>query len=233
MAFDSGDIRVAGNATIHVAPLGTPFPTVGAPITTPWVDLGYVTEDGITATYGREITEIYAMQAVEPVRIIATRAPKSIAFALMQQGIDQFLLAMGGGTVTNDTVTGFFRYTPPDASVVDEKAMVVEFTDGGYTYRFEYSRVQNREGVETKMVREDATTFPVTMAILVPADGGPSFEMVTDDPAYDDGLPLAADDDTEGEPGQQTNDDYPYGQPPPPVEPDPTTEPKPYQTTSR
>jgi hypothetical protein len=218
MAFDSGDIRVAGNATIHVAPLGTAFPTVGAAITTPWVDLGYVTEDGITATYGREITEIYAMQALEPVRVIATRAPKTIAFALMQQGIDQFLLAMGGGTVAADTVTGFFRYTPPDASVVDEKAMVVEFTDGGFTYRFEYPRVQNREGVETKLVREDATTFPVTMAILVPASGDPSFEMVTDDPAYDDGLPLAAD--TADTDGDDSGD----------VEPSPTEEPVAYET---
>jgi hypothetical protein len=185
MAFDSGDIRVAGDATIHVAPLGTAFPAFGTALADPWVDLGYVTTDGITANYGREITEIYAMQALEPVRIIATKAPKTIAFAMMQQGQDQFILAMGGGTFAADGVTGAFRYTPPDASVVDEKAMLVEFVDGLYTYRFEYPRVQNREGVETKMVREDASTFPVTMQILVPSDGSPSFEMVTDDPAYD------------------------------------------------
>jgi len=220
MAFDSGDIRVAGNATIHVAPLGTAFPDPGTALADPWVDLGYVTEDGITATYGREITEIYAMQAVEPVRIIATRAPKTIAFALMQQGTEQFLLAMGGGTFAVDGISGFMRYTPPDPSIVDEKAMLVEFTDGGYTYRFEYPRVQNREGVETKLVREDATTFPVTMQILVPANGDPSFEMVTDDPAYDV-TPL-----TTGTNGQEPDGDgepYTGEEPQPEVEPAPET----------
>lgn len=226
MAFDSGDIRVAGNATIHVAPLGTAFPAFGTALATPWVDLGYITEDGITANYGREITEIYAMQAVEPVRIIATRMPKTIAFAMMQQGADQFLLAMGGGTFADDGVTGAFRYTPPDPSVVDEKAMLVEFTDGGYKYRFEYARVQNREGVETKMVREDASTFPVTMQILVPADGDPPFEMVTDDPAYDPAALFTTPAGTNG-----TNGDNPYGEPEPTPTPDPTTEPAPYQAT--
>lgn len=223
MAFDSGDIRVAGNATIYVAPLATAFPAFGVAPAAPWVDLGYVTEDGITANYGREITEIYAMQSVEPVRIIATRMPKTIAFALMQQGQEQFMLAMGGGTFATDgAATDVFRYTPPDPSVVDEKAMLVVFTDGGFTYQFEYPRVQNREGVETKFVREDATTFPVTMQILVPADGSASFEMVTDDPAYDpagtllaaDGTPLNGDADTpEGyeppaEPAPETTPTY-------------------------
>lgn len=219
MAFDSGDIRVAGNATIYVAPLDTAFPAFGVAPTAPWVDLGYVTEDGITANYGREITEIYAMQSVEPVRIIATRMPKTIAFALMQQGQEQFMLAMGGGTFATDgAATDVFRYTPPDPSVVDEKAMLVIFTDGGFTYQFEYRRVQNREGVETKFVREDATTFPVTMQILVPADGSASFEMVTDDPAYDPaGTLLAAD-------GTPLSSDTPEGYEPP-AEPAPETTP--------
>ena len=57
--------------------------------------------------------------------------------------------------------------------------------------------------------------------------------MVTDDVAYDDGLPLAADTNGTGEPGQQTDTGTPYGQPTPPVEPDPTTEPPPYQTARR
>jgi hypothetical protein len=194
MALDSGDIRVAGMAHIWVAPLATAFPTFATAPAAPWMELGYVTTDGITATYGREVTEIYAMQAADPVRVISTRTPKQIAFAMMQQGRDQFLLAMGGGTFDTDgAAVDVFRYTPPDASVIDEKAMLVEMVDGDYTYRWEYKRVQNREGVEQKLVREDATTFPVTMQILVPADASAPFEMVTDDPAYDPaGVLLAA-----------------------------------------
>lgn len=185
MALDAGDIRVAGNANIYLAPLNTAFPAWDVAPAAPWVDLGYVTTDGITANYGREITEIYAMQSADPVRIIATRAPKTIAFAMMQQGRDQLILALGGGSYALEAAEiDVYRYTPPDPSVIDERAMLVEFVDGTNTYRFEYKRVQNREGVEEKFVREDAATLPVTMQILVPADGGAAFEMVTNDPAY-------------------------------------------------
>lgn len=192
MALNSGDIRVAGMAHVYLAPLATTFPAWDVPPPDPWVELGYVTTDGITATYGREVTEIYAMQASDPVRIISTRTPKTIGFAMMQQGQDQLILAMGGGTYAADGVTGAFRYTPPDPSVIDERAMIVEMIDGAFTYRWEYPRVQNREGVEQKLVREDATTFPVVMQILTPADGSAAFEMVTDDPVYDPATLLAA-----------------------------------------
>lgn len=224
MAFEAGDIRVAGNATIYVAPVGTAFPAFGVAPAAPWLDLGYVTEDGITANYGREITEIYAMQSVEPVRIIATRMPKTIAFALMQQGRLQFELAMGGGEWAADgAATDVFRFTPPDPSVVDEKAMLVVFSDGGFTYQFEYKRVQNREGVETKMVREDALTFPVTMQILMPTTGTVPFEVVTDDTAYAAAALLDAD----GNPipsGNGNGDPQPYdpnAPQPQPTEPEP------------
>ena len=208
MAFDSSDIRVAGQANIYLAPLATPFPAWDVPPADPWVDLGYVTPDGITATYGREVTEIYAMQAADPVRVISTKTPKTIAFAMMQQGRDQLILALGGGTYALEaSETDVFRYTPPDASVIDERAMLVQMQDGANIYRWEYKRVQNREGVEQKLLREDAATFPVTMAILVPADASPPFHMITNDPAYAPALPLTArSGNGDGEPTDETPD---------------------------
>jgi hypothetical protein len=198
MAFDAGDIRVAGVANIYLAPLGTAFPAWETPPADPWMDLGYVTPDGITANYGREVTEIYAMQSADPVRIISTRMPKTIAFSMMQQGRDQLILAMGGGTyATEAALTDVFRYTPPDASVIDERAMLVEMVDGAFTYRWEYKRVMNREGVEEKLLREDSVNFPVTMAILIPADNSAPFNMITNDPAYDPAVVLAATDNAE------------------------------------
>lgn len=185
MAFDSGDIRVAGQAHIWLAPLATPFPAWEADPAAPWNDLGYVTPDGVTLNYGREVAEIYAMQSADPVRIIATRVPKTIAFAMMQQGRDQLVLALGGGTYELEGLeTDVYRYTPPDPSVIDERAMLLQMFDGIHTYWWEYPRVQNREAVEEKLVREDAATFPVTMQILVPVDNSAPFSMITNDPAY-------------------------------------------------
>jgi hypothetical protein len=147
------------------------------------------------------------MQSADPVRVISTKTPKTIAFAMMQQGRDQLILAMGGGTYALEgTETDVYRYTPPDASVIDERAMLVEMADGTNIYRWEYKRVQNREGVEEKLLREDAATFPVTMAILVPTDASAPFHMVTNDPAYAPATLLSANGNGNGEPVAESPD---------------------------
>ena len=185
MAFDATDIRVAGDAHIYMAPLDEAFPDWGDTPTGDWIELGFVTPDGITLGFSREVNDIFAMQSAEPVRTIATRLPKTVGFTLMQQGRQQLLLALGGGTFSAEPlVTGVTRYEPPPPSDVDERALVIEIADGEYTYRWHYKRTQNREGVEHKYLREDAATFPVVQQILAPSDNSVPFYMTTDDPAY-------------------------------------------------
>lgn len=184
MTIAAGDIRVAGTAHIYLAPVATAFPDWDDAPAGDWTELGYVTTDGITLSFGREVNDIFAMQSAEPVRTVATRLPKTVGFSLMQQGRQQLLLALGGGAFTPEAgVTGVYRYEPPEASVVDERAMIVEMVDGEFTYRWHYKRTQNREGVEHKYLREDAATFPVTQQILQPDDGSKPFYMLSDDPA--------------------------------------------------
>lgn len=188
MALDAGDIRVAGMAHVYFAPLLSPFPAFDEDPdpTDGWAELGYVTTDGITLSFSREVTEIYAMQSLEPVRVIATKVPKTVGFSMMQEGVPQLILALGGGTVTATGVAPdiVYKYLPPDASVIDERSMIVQMLDGTNEYRWNYKRTQNREGVEHKYVREDAATFPVTMQVLAPLDESEPFYMETNDPAF-------------------------------------------------
>lgn len=184
MALDATEVRVAGNTHIFTAPVGTAFPAWGDVPADPWVDVGYVTTDGVTWTFDRTITEIYAMQSDEPVRVVNTRLPKSIGFSLMQAGRSQFALAMGGGTWAAEAgETGVFRYTPPEVGTNDEYAVLVEMIDGDNTYRWNIKRSQNREGITFNYVRDDAATFPVTLAMLAPDDGTAPYYMTSDDPA--------------------------------------------------
>lgn len=187
MAFNAGDIRVGGLAHVYLAPVLTDFPDFDTiPDAAEWSELGYVTTDGVTLSFTREVTEIMAMQSLEPVRIVATKVPKTVAFSMMQEGRNQLILALGGGTFTESGTAPnkVYRYDPPDASVIDERAMIVEMADGVHTYRWYYKRCQNREGVEHKYMREDAATFPVTMQVLAPADESVPFYIETNDPAY-------------------------------------------------
>ena len=187
MSLDAGDIRVAGTAHIFFGALLTPFPAFDEPPDpTDWDELGYVTTDGVTLGFSREVTEIYAMQSLEPVRVIATKVPKTVGFSMMQEGRSQLILALGGGTFTESGVAPdvVYKFEPPDASVIDERAMIVQMLDGTNEYRWYYKRTQNREGVEHKYVREDAATFPVSMQVLAPTDESKPFYMETNDPAF-------------------------------------------------
>lgn len=184
MALDATDIRVAGDTHIYLAPLATAFPVWGDAPAAAWIDVGYVTTDGLEFKFDRTINEIYAMQSAEPVRVVNTRLPKQIGFQLMQSGRTQFELAMGGGAFTLESgETDVYRYEPPAVGATDERAALIEMVDGTNTYRWHIKRVQNREGITFKYVRQDAATFPVTLAILPPADNSVSFYMTSDDPA--------------------------------------------------
>lgn len=185
MALDAGDIRVAAMAHVYLAPVGTAFPTFGTDPDDPWMELGFITTDGITISVSKEVNEIMAMQSLEPVRVVTTKAPKTVAFAMMQEGRDQLFLALGGGTITESVGPPVvYKYEPPDPSVLDERAMIVEFIDGAVSYRWCFARTQNREGVEHKLVNEDAATFPVTQQVLQPIDATVKpFYIESDDPA--------------------------------------------------
>jgi hypothetical protein len=103
----------------------------------------------------------------------------------MQTGRAQFNLALGGGTwtVTGVAPDEVFKYVPPTASDVDERAMIVEILDGDLVYRWIYARVLNKEGVEFTAVRQDAVTFPISMSVLQPSGDASPFEFFTNDTA--------------------------------------------------
>lgn len=184
MALESSELVVTGTGHIYVAPVGTAFPaSIDAVVShnVGWIDLGYATEEGARFSFGREINEAFGWQSADPLRLISTRRPKSVAFDLMQWNQHTVQLALGGGTVT-EPVSGQYEYAPPADSYIDERALIVEGTDGDYTYRFCYRKAFNQATVEFAFVRENPVVFPIDMKILA-ADGGLSPYIVqTDDP---------------------------------------------------
>ena len=196
MANNADAVRVGGATQIYMAPVGTTFPVFGTAIDTAsaWIDTGYVSTDGVEWDFAREVTEIEAMQSLDPIRIMTTKLPKSFKFGLMQSGQEQFALALGGGTWAEQApaASGIFVYTPPDISEVVERAAVIEMIDGTVTYRWLVKKCQNKEGVTFKYVRDDAATMPVTMTILAAPDGSEPFSIETNDPAMADSTLLAA-----------------------------------------
>lgn len=185
MAQDSDSIVVAGNGSVFVAPVGTSLPVdVATALPAAWVDLGYINEDGATFNDSKTTEEIQVWQSFYAPRRVVTERSATVAFTLRQWDRLTVPLAFGGGEIT--TVAGppaVYRYDPPDPEVIDERATVLEWLDGGSTYRIVLPRVMVSEGVETQLVRTAASDLPITLGILGTAGVKP-WSLLTSDPAF-------------------------------------------------
>lgn len=179
MAIDGTEVRVAGAGHVYVAPAATALPTDLDALAVAWVDLGYVTEDGVGFSFGRETTDLNAWQGSK-IRVLTTSEPVSVNFALMQTNKDILPVVFGGGSIA--TATGIYTFTPPAKGVNTERAMVIEFADGDITYRYCLARVQLEGNVEFSLQGTNAVTYPITFGVLDNGDD-PKYTIISDDAA--------------------------------------------------
>lgn len=183
MPADTDEIVVGGSGTVYVAPVATTAPVDSdSALAGGFVDLGYVTEDGITFTDTKDVSDLNAWQSFYPVRRIITSRASSVSFALEQWNEVTTVFAFGGGTITN-LGGGEYKYTPPDADDLDERALVVDWVDGTKNYRLYMPRGIVMEAVETNVTRTDRAVLPITFGAI--SDGATApYLLFTDDPAF-------------------------------------------------
>jgi hypothetical protein len=180
MAIDGTEVRVAGAGHVYVAPAETALPTdVDTALPAAWVDLGYVTEDGVGFSFGRETQDLNAWQGSK-IRVLTTAEPVSTNFALMQTNGDVLKVALGGGTIAKSGTAPneVFTFMPPAKGVNTERALVIEFADGDITYRYCIPRAQIEGNVEFTLTATDALTYPLTFGVL---DASPKYTIISND----------------------------------------------------
>lgn len=184
-ANQSGQLLVGSSGTVYV---GTPA-SVTAPtdsdsaLDADLIQLGFITEDGVTIRDSKEITDIKSWQNPYPTRRLVTGRAFEVSFALQQWHWASLPFAMGGGTLTEPT-SGEYKYTPPDADDLDERCMVIQWADGARDYRLWIPTGIVTEQVEANIKRSDAAVFPITFAANF--DGtNPPYTLFTDDPAFE------------------------------------------------
>ncbi len=185
MPLNSAETVVAGTGEVRVAPVGTAAPvdpTVawGAA----WLELGYTNEDGVTVNREFDMEEKAAWQSFYPIRRIVTGRGFTVAFNLYQWNETSVPLAFGGGTIT--TIAGppaHYKYTPPSAEVLDERALGVQWQDGTKVYRLIIPRGMVTEAGETNLTRTDTSVLPITFGVVASGTADP-FYILTSDPAF-------------------------------------------------
>jgi hypothetical protein len=182
MAKDADQIVVGANGTIRVAPVGTAAPATEVAVPAGgWVDLGLVSEDGVTFSVSKTTEDIPVWQLFYAARKVVTGAEASAAFVLRQWSKDTTELALGG--VVTEPTPDHFKFTPASAEDVDERALLVDWTDGDKHYRLVIPRGVVSEGVETNITKGSAADLPVTFAVLG-TDGVDPWYLLTDDPSF-------------------------------------------------
>jgi hypothetical protein len=177
------EIVVGANGKVWVAETTDPMPTDSdTALNVAWVDLGYVSEDGVTFTDSKEVESIGGWQSFYPIRRVVTSRDAMVSFVLRQWNEDSVALAFGGGAVT-DNGGGEYEYNPPSPEDIDNRALVIEWTDGTKDYRLLFPSGMVTEAVETNIVRTSAADLPITFA-ATPASGADAYILFTNDPAF-------------------------------------------------
>lgn len=187
--LDPDELVVAGDGAIFVSPEGTPFPTdidtvVSLGLNAAWTALGYMTEAGPRAAFGRNTKDVKAWQSFHALRTLVTETPSRVEFDMRQWNTDTMGVAMGGVVVTS-TANGTML-EPEDASFIDIRQLIVYGIDGDKHYAFCFRRTQNDKELQFPFTREDATALGVGMKVLG-AGANKSWFLLTDDPAISSG----------------------------------------------
>lgn len=184
MAQDANELVVASHGDVYVAPVGTTLPAtndVDASLNAAFVNLGLISEDGVSFSAAPDIQEFMAWQRQQPVRRERTGQALSMSFALEQWNVNNVPLAFGGGEVV-ETAAGVFKYTfPDDNDALDERSIVVDWQDGSKKFRLVFERGSVTEAVETNLVRSALATLPITFSVLASETGtSPGFFLAED-----------------------------------------------------
>ncbi len=182
---NADNIVVGSNGHIYIAQTNTTLPTtIGGALDNNFIDLGYLSEDGISLSSSVDVSDIVAFQSLLPVRKVVTGRTFELSFTVREFSQDAIKFAFGGGSFAS--AGGTTTFTPPSpADGVYERSLVAEWSDGAKDYRIVINRCIVSDGVESTITRADAVDMPLTVSVLSSDENDAGYYLLTNDPALD------------------------------------------------
>ena len=147
-------------------------------MTVSWDEVGY-SEDGWTLEVDKTFEDVMVAEELDPIKTLKSAQEVRLTGELAQASLDNLAVAMGGGTVAEDTVNyaaggGYFKYTPPATDGFTEYALVLH-ADGkaGADRQFHIPRAVNTGSFA--MAHQKApqkVTLATEFKLLVPESSG-------------------------------------------------------------
>jgi hypothetical protein len=180
---NANQILVGANGQIYLSASGTAAPVdISSVASVSWSGLGFVSEAGASITDGKEITDISVWQAFYPARKLVTARQFDVSFAMRQWNGFNVKFAFGGGTITSQA-GGKWKFDPPSASTIDERAFLMDWQDGTKNYRLYMARGLATANTESTLARTAASDLAITFSALSDGTTAP-YTLYTDDPAF-------------------------------------------------
>lgn len=135
MAKDRTNIRIYGDdaSAVYVAPKGTTGPTTLAAPGVGFVELGWLSEDGIDLDRDANVVEFNGFQGGAVVRTKKTSVKDTFKFVCLEETATTLGLAYAG--VVPTTATGVDTFAITNQTTSDERAWVADLVDGAITKR--------------------------------------------------------------------------------------------------
>jgi len=129
MALDSDSVRVAVTGAVYVGPTSTPAPTgSGIALDAGFIDLGYLSADGISENIDRTTNQIRAWQNGSLVREVTSEGTYSVEMTFIETN-QEVLELYYGATITLGELDG-----DPTATG-GRKSFVIDVIDGAIVER--------------------------------------------------------------------------------------------------
>lgn len=160
-------------AAVFVAPLGTALPTdATTALADEFIDLGWVSEDGVTNSIKRDTTKHYAWGG-DVVRVTQDRYTETIRLALLETNEAVLKVVYGDdavtttGTAPNTTVSAVSH----SSLQLGRQVFVIDYIDGDKIGRIVIKEGQVTEIGDIKYVHKDLTMYDLTVDCYRPEDG--------------------------------------------------------------
>lgn len=183
MSNDADNVRAALNGSILMAPKGTTAPVdLDTAWDAAWIDLGYMSDDGVSMEYSTDVEDINAWQSLSPVRRILTSVDMTLGFTAIELKARTITAYFPGATITN--VSGAIqRLDIPAAPGPQEAAFGLEWIDGDIKNRLVISRGEITERGAITFGRSAAVGLEMTVSAY--ASSAPEIATwLSNDPAW-------------------------------------------------
>ena len=178
MAKNRDNVRVYGDleSSVFLAPKGSTLPTTLTDPTSPFEELGWLSEDGVSLETAVESTKFKGWQGGATLRVKVTSTEKTITFQALEETPGVTALYFDHGDV--EVSGGVAKVDLPEAIGTVERAAVFKFIDGDVTKFLCCEVIQITDRGTVSHTNTDMTVYEFTAEIV-----GDSY-ILTDNPAY-------------------------------------------------